>query len=238
MCDIGDEKLVKPRVSLYTKYIKRLLDIIICSFALVVLSPVLLIICILELAYHGKPILYAVNRPGKNGKLFKLYKFRSMSNQKDANGELLPDAERLTKFGQFLRKWSLDELPELLNIVKGDMSIIGPRPLLVKYLNLYTPRHMQRHAVRPGLCCLRLDAKKRGLSEDTWTWRDQFESDLYYVEHISFLTDLKMVFAVVKEVFRHSDNRVNATRVEFDGTNLDETRSVDEIEQTRSGTVV
>ena len=210
---------------IYAIYIKRILDICLSGLALVVLSPVLFIIYLLEIVFHGFPAIYKTKRPGKNGKVFNLYKFRSMTNEKDNNGELLPEDKRLTKLGLFLRKTSIDELPELINIFKGDMSIIGPRPLLVEYLPLYSPRHSMRHAVRPGLACVRImpsDSK-------TWTWGEQFDNDIYYIEHISFITDVHMIIAVIKEVIKGSDYRANDTRVPFDGTNLNETRTKQEM---------
>ncbi len=221
---------VNPRKSIYTKYIKRLLDIVLCSFALIVLSPVFLVVIILELKYHGRPIFYKTERPGLNGEPFEMIKFRSMTNLKDEQGNLLPDAERLTPFGLSIRKWSIDELPELINIIRGDMSIIGPRPLLCKYMDYYTPRHKMRHCVRPGLCCVKVNQcnnDKIGMR----TWRDQFEDDIYYVENVSFLIDVKMVIAVLKKALRHEEYRSEALRVEFNGTNLDETRSVNEIKE-------
>jgi undecaprenyl phosphate N,N'-diacetylbacillosamine 1-phosphate transferase len=168
--------------------------------------------------------LYKAKRPGKDGKLFQLYKFRSMTNECGEDGLLLPEDKRLTKFGLFLRKTSIDELPELFNIIKGDMSIIGPRPLLVRYMDLYSTRHLMRRCVRPGLACVRI----RPSESKTWTWREQFENDIYYIEHISFKTDLKMIFAAIREVLKGCDYRVKATRVPFDGENLDETRSKEE----------
>ena len=216
----------KPTKSIYSSFIKRLLDIILCSSALLVLSPLLLVVSILELIYHGKPILYKTKRPGKDGKVFNLYKFRSMTNERDVDGFLLPEEKRITKFGRFLRRTSIDELPELLNIVKGDMSIIGPRPLLTEYMSMYSARHAYRQCVRPGLACVRI--KREGLT-DTWTWRDQFENDIYYIEHISLLTDVKMIFTVIKEVIKGAPYRANDTRVPFLGDNLDEIKSKAEV---------
>ncbi|MCC8137125.1 MAG: sugar transferase [Clostridiales bacterium] len=213
------EPEVKPRVSIYTKYIKRMLDIILCLLALIVLSPVLFITAVLEVIFQGLPVLYCSARPGLYGVNFNMYKFRSMSNAKDENGELLPDAERLTAFGRFIRKWSIDELPELINVIKGDMSIIGPRPLLCKYMEFYSPRHKMRHCVRPGLCCIRADKNKVHLDRMR-TWGEQFEDDIFYVENVSFSLDVKMVFTAVYTVFKHEKFRENASRAEFDGTNL------------------
>ncbi len=229
MNNFQNDQEVKPKVSIYSKYIKRLLDIILSSLALIILSPVFLIVSFLELKYHGRPVFYRAKRPGLNGKIFGLVKFRSMTNERGEDGLLLPEEKRLTKFGLFIRKMSIDELPELINIIKGDMSIIGPRPLLVEYLDLYTPRHKMRHAVRPGLCCTKIH-KKGEVKLTTWTWRDQFEADIYYVENVSFWLDVKMLFSIVKKVFERDEYRSNDTRVPFDGTNLDETRSKTEVE--------
>lgn len=228
MCNALEEE-VKPRVSIYTKYIKRFLDVFLCSCALIVLSPVFLVVAILELKYHGKPIFYRTKRPGRDGKIFGLIKFRSMTNERDENGILLPEEQRLTKFGHLIRKLSIDELPELINIIKGDMSIIGPRPLLVEYLDLYSPRHKMRHAVRPGLCCTKIYQKGEE-KLTTWTWRNQFEADIYYVENLSFWLDVRMLFSIAKKVFERDESRSNDTRVPFDGNNLDETRSKSEVE--------
>lgn len=220
-------EIPKAKKSFYAVVVKRVLDILLSSIALLCLSPLLLIVCILELAIHGAPIIYKTKRPGRNGKIFELYKFRSMTNERDADGYLLPEKERLTKLGRFLRKTSIDELPELINIIKGDMSIIGPRPLLVEYLPLYSPRHAMRHAVRPGLACVRImpsDSK-------TWTWGEQFENDIWYIEHLSFIIDLKMVFAVAMEAIKGAEYRVNDSRIPFTGDNLFDTRSKDELSQ-------
>lgn len=205
----------------YSRFGKRFLDILLSGCALLVLSPLFLVVWVLELIYHGKPAIYKTKRPGLNGEIFELYKFRSMTNERGSDGLLLPTEKRLTKFGRFIRKTSIDELPELINIFKGDMSIIGPRPLLIEYLKMYSPRHAMRHAVRPGLACVRImptDSK-------TWTWREQFENDIYYIENISLKTDIRMIIAVFKEVLKGSDYRVNATRAPFNGDNLDDTRS-------------
>ena len=208
------DKMPKVKKSIYTVFIKRLFDIILSGMAIVILSPLLVIIAILELVYHGHPILYSQERPGLHGKIFRLYKFRSMTNEKDENGNLLPNEQRITSFGRLLRRFSLDELPELFCIFTGKMSIIGPRPLLVSYLPLYTPRHMMRHEVRPGLACVPLKPMK------TWSWNDQFENDIWYVENCSFLVDVKMIFAVAREALVGSEYRVDDTRSQFTGDNL------------------
>ena len=213
--------LPKIKKSFYSVVVKRVLDILLSATALIVLSPVLLLVGILELVFHGRPVLYCTKRPGKDGKIFPMYKFRSMTNERGDDGYLLPEEKRLTKFGHFLRKTSIDELPGLLNVLKGDMSIVGPRPLLAEYMQYYSPRHAMRQAVKPGLTLERIvksDSK-------TWTWREQFENDIWYIEHISFATDIRMVSAIIKAVFRGSEFRASDTRAPFDGTNLDETRN-------------
>lgn len=182
---------------MYQKYIKRILDLVCTIPALIVLSPVLLVVAILVRIKHGSPVIFAQERPGYKEKIFKMYKFRTMTNEKDENGKLLPDEKRLTKFGKFLRKSSLDELPELWNIIKGDMSIIGPRALLVKYLPYYTPEQHRRHDVVPGLVGL---AALHGRNNQSWD--DKFKYDIEYVDNISFLMDLKILFAAVKVVLK------------------------------------
>lgn len=220
-----ENNLPKVRRTFYSVVVKRVLDVLISGVALVVLSPVLLIVCLLELVFHGRPIIYCTRRPGKDGKIFNMYKFRSMTNERGADGHLLPEEKRLTEFGHFIRKTSIDELPGLVNILKGDMSIVGPRPLLIEYMQYYSPRHAMRQAVRPGLTLERITKS----DSKTWTWREQFENDIWYIEHISFITDVRMVLAIVKAVFRGSEYRASDTRAPFDGTNLDETRGRDEL---------
>ena len=213
------KQIPKPRKSFYTKYIKRLLDIIISGIAILLLSPFFLVIIILELIYHGKPVIYKSKRPGKDGVLFDLLKFRSMTNECDGNGKLLPAADRVTPFGRILRRYSLDELAGLFCIFTGKMSIIGPRPLLTEYLPLYNERHKYRHSVRPGLVCLKLDGNDK-ISTNTWTWYNQFENDIWYIENCSFLVDLKIVFAVLREVIAGTEYRATGNREEFTGDNL------------------
>lgn len=209
-----EDEMPKVKRSFYTVVVKRLLDIVLSGVAIIVLSPLFLIVVILELIYHGRPVLYAQERPGLHGKIFKIYKFRSMTNEVDENGEVLPSEKRLTSFGRIIRRFSIDEIPELFCIFTGKMSIIGPRPLLVRYLPLYSSRHMMRHEVRPGFACVPLKPIK------TWSWNDQFENDIWYVEHSSFLVDVKMLFAVAREAFVGSEYRVDDTRQEFQGDNL------------------
>ena len=217
-----------PKRSLYSRYIKRGLDILISGMAILVLSPVLLIIVILELIFHGRPIFYMAERPGKDGKIFNMYKFRSMTNECDDEGNLLPARDRITKFGRILRRTSLDELAGLFNVFNGTMSIIGPRPLLVRYLPLYNDRHRYRHAVRPGLACWDLPGGD-DVTAESWTWNTQFESDIYYVENVSFWLDVRMIFKTVKVMFAKNEMRTNSDRMGFDGTNLNDTRTRSEI---------
>ena len=200
---------------MYQKYIKRLLDIAISFTALLVLSPVLLVVAVLVRTRLGSPVIFHQDRPGYREKVFRLCKFRSMTDARGADGELLPDEVRLTKFGKALRATSLDELPELWNILKGDMSLIGPRPLLVKYLPLYNEEQRHRHDVKPGLTGW---AQVNG--RNAITWEQRFEYDVYYVDHISFLMDLKILFQTVAVVLRHSDinSATDATMEAFTGT--------------------
>lgn len=200
---------------MYQKCIKRLLDIVISLTALVILSPVLLVVAVLVRVKLGSPVIFHQDRPGYHERVFKLCKFRSMTDERGADGELLPDEVRLTKFGKALRATSLDELPELWNILKGDMSLIGPRPLLVKYLPLYNEFQRHRHDVKPGLTGW---AQVNG--RNTITWEQRFEYDVYYVNHISFMMDLKILFQTVAVVFRHSDinSATDATMEAFTGT--------------------
>ena len=221
-------ELPHPKKTIYSKYIKRVLDVILSGLAILILSPVLIILCILELIFHGRPVFYIDQRPGLNGKIFGLYKFRSMTNERDENGELLHASKRITPFGRFLRRTSLDELAGLFNIFNGTMSIIGPRSLMKEYLPLYSERHKYRHAVRPGLVCLKVGGSNK-LTASSWTWNAQFESDIYYVEHVSFALDVWMVFKTIKVIFSKSEMRTNADRIRFDGKNLLETRPRHEI---------
>ncbi len=184
----------------YEQYIKRPLDVVLSGAALLVLSPVLGATALLVRKKLGSPVIFTQERPGRDEKIFKLYKFRSMSDARDANGELLPDDERLTRFGRLLRSTSLDELPELWNILKGDMSLVGPRPLLVKYLPYYTPEERRRHEVRPGLTGLAQINGRNALG-----WNDRLLMDREYAGHISFLEDCRIVFITAKKVLQRSD---------------------------------
>ena len=182
---------------LYRKYIKRIFDIILSAVAIILLSPVYLVLYILVKKKLGSPVLFHQDRPGKDGRIFHMYKFRSMTDERDENGELLPDEVRLTSFGKKLRATSLDELPELFCILKGDMSIVGPRPLLVQYLPLYSERQSHRHDVRPGLTGW---AQVNG--RNTLTWPQKFEYDVEYTEKMSFLMDVKILFMTVANVLK------------------------------------
>lgn len=217
-----------PAKTVYTRYIKRMLDVLLSGIAILVLSPLLLILIILELLIHGRPVFYMDKRPGKDGKIFEMYKFRSMLNETERDGKHLTPAERITPFGRFLRRTSLDELGGLFNIFNGTMSIIGPRPLMVDYLPLYNERHKFRHCVRPGLACWKIGGTDQ-LTSVTWTWNEQFESDIYYIEHVSFLLDIKMVLKTFKVLFSRSEMRTNSDRIKFNGENLLETRTRHEI---------
>ena len=191
---------MKHKVSFYEKYTKRLLDIVLSGVALIVLWPVLLITAILVRIKLGNPVIFCQNRPGKGEKIFRLYKFRSMTDARDENGNLLPDEIRLTRFGKLLRSTSLDELPELWNILKGDMSIVGPRQLLVEYLPYYTEQERHRHDVRPGLTGL---AQVNG--RNSLTWEQKFAYDLEYIDHLSFSNDVKIIAKTVGKVLKKSD---------------------------------
>lgn len=191
---------------MYRNYIKRLLDIFISLTGMLLLSPVYLIVAILVRVKLGSPVIFHQKRPGYQERIFTLCKFRTMTDERDENGELLPDSVRLTKFGLFLRKTSLDELPELWNILKGDMSLVGPRPLLVSYLPWYTQRERLRHTVRPGLTGL---AQVSGRNYIEWDKR--LEKDVEYVEHISFRMDLKVLWLTFRVVFGKSDEVAEVT---------------------------
>ncbi len=185
---------------MYRLFIKRLLDIVLSGMALILLSPVYLILAILIRVKLGSPVIFHQERPGKDEKIFTLCKFRTMTDERDENGELLPDAVRLTKFGKLLRATSLDELPELWNIFKGDMSIIGPRPLLVSYLPYYTEEEKLRHTVRPGLTGLAQVSGRNFLD-----WDRRLQKDVEYVKNLSFRMDLKVIFMTVKVVLVKED---------------------------------
>ena len=206
---------MKHTSTFYEKYIKRLMDILLSAVGLVLLSPVLAVTAVLVRRKLGSPVIFRQARPGRNGEIFHLYKFRSMNDARDENGNLLPDEVRLTSFGKKLRATSLDELPELVNILRGDMSIVGPRPLLVKYLPLYNEDQRHRHDVRPGLTGW---AQVHG--RNSVTWEDKFKLDLWYVQNLSFMTDLRIILLTVKSVLRREgiSSDTAATMEEFTGT--------------------
>lgn len=184
---------------MYKNYIKRILDFCIALVALVCLSPLLLVVTVwLHLANKGAGAFFLQERPGKDGKIFKIIKFKTMTDERNADGNLLPDLQRITPVGRFVRNTSLDELPQLWNVLKGDMALIGPRPLLVKYLPLYSPEQARRHEVRPGITGW---AQCHG--RNTLTWSDKFQLDVWYVDHCSFKTDIEIILTTVKKVLRH-----------------------------------
>lgn len=180
---------------IYRRFIKRPMDFILSLLAIVFLSPILLIVALLVRFKLGSPVIFKQNRPGLNEKIFTMYKFRTMTDKKDANGDLLPDSVRLTNFGKRLRASSLDELPELFNILKGDMAIIGPRPLLVEYLPLYNNHQKRRHEVRPGLSGLAQIGGRNAIS-----WEEKFDLDIKYVDSVSFLGDWRIILVTLKKV--------------------------------------
>lgn len=199
---------------LYEKYFKRLLDIILSLTAIILLFPIILIVTILVYLKLGSPVLFSQKRPGKNEKIFRMYKFRTMTDEKDEEGELLPDSVRLTAFGKWLRSTSLDELPELFNILKGDMSIVGPRPLLVKYLPLYSAEQAKRHETRPGLTGYAQANGRNSLS-----WEEKFNMDVEYVKNITFLGDIRIILQTVRSVIKRSgiSSEESVTMEEFKG---------------------
>ena len=200
---------MQKRSMIYSKYIKRLLDILISLTFIVLFSWLYLILVILVRIKLGSPVLFCQERPGYNEKIFKLYKFRTMTDKRDEKGNLLPDSERLTKFGSMLRSTSLDELPEMLNILKGDMSLIGPRPLLVEYLPYYTEEERLRHSVRPGLTGLAQVSGRNYLA-----WDKRLAKDVEYVNHISFIMDLRIIIKTIMVVFKKEDVSVDTNVVE------------------------
>lgn len=206
---------MEHKKGIYEKYIKRPLDFILSLIALICLSPILLIVAILVRVKLGSPVIFKQKRPGKDEKIFTLYKFRTMTDEKDELGNLLPDSQRLTKFGKFLRSTSLDELPELINIIKGDMSIVGPRPLLVQYLERYNKEQRRRHEVRPGLTGLAQVSGRNAIS-----WEEKFNKDVEYIDNITFIGDVKIVFKTVINVIKKDgiSSETSVTMEEFMGS--------------------
>ncbi len=198
------------------KYFKRIIDFVASLTALIILSPLIALSAVLVKISDGGSVVFKQRRPGKDGKIFTVYKFRTMSEKtEDENGRELSDVERMTKIGSFLRKTSLDELPQLFNVLKGDMSFIGPRPLLCEYLELYTPYQMRRHEVLPGISGL---AQVNG--RNAITWEEKFDYDVYYVDHMSFWLDLKIIFKTIKNTLKRADINCsdNNTMEKFRGT--------------------
>lgn len=208
---------------MYREYFKRPMDFFLSLSALIALSPVLLILASLVKINLGNPVIFKQERPGLNEKIFTLYKFRTLTEEKDENGRLLPDSIRLTKFGKLLRSSSLDELPELWNIVVGAMSIVGPRPLMIKYLPLYNEHQRRRHEVRPGLTGL-----AQVCGRNTLSWEDKFNLDVKYVNHITFLGDCKIILRTFCKVFNREgiNSKESATVKAFEGNNTDENKQV------------
>ncbi|MDK8503319.1 sugar transferase [Aerococcus sp. UMB1112A] len=204
---------------MYRNFLKRGIDFCLALIALILLSPVMLVTAVLVRNKLGSPVLFKQLRPGKNEKIFAMYKFRSMTDARDEEGNLLADSERLTDFGKKLRSTSLDELPELFNILKGDMSFVGPRPLLIDYLKLYDEKQKQRHQVRPGLTGL---AQVNG--RNATTWEERFNYDVYYANHVSLWLDIKILVKTVKTVLARDgiNNENAATMVAFEGNKLDD----------------
>lgn len=203
---------------MYRCFFKRFFDFLLSLIAIILLSPVFLVVALLVRTKLGSPILFCQERPGKDEKIFKMYKFRSMSDERDENGQLMPDEVRLTSFGKKLRSTSLDELPELFNILKGDMSIVGPRPLLVKYLPLYSAKQRKRHDVRPGLTGWAQANGRNAIS-----WEEKFKYDVEYTEKYSFFMDLKIIFMTVHAVLKHEgiSSESAATMEEFLGNSME-----------------
>lgn len=210
-----NKRIVKR--NMYKKFFKRLFDFCISLVALIIVSPIIIIVAIwLHFANKGAGAWFLQERPGKDARIFKVIKFKTMTDERDAEGNLLPDAERLTKVGKFVRSTSIDELPQLINVLKGDMALIGPRPLLVQYLPLYSSEQARRHEVRPGISGW---AQCHGRNAISWT--EKFKLDVWYVDHLSLMTDLKVIFITIKNVLARKDiNSATAATMEaFNGNN-------------------
>jgi undecaprenyl phosphate N,N'-diacetylbacillosamine 1-phosphate transferase len=207
----------KKSKGIYRRYFKRLMDIVLSSIAVIILSPLLILVAILVRIKLGSPILFRQKRPGLNGRVFTIYKFRTMTSEKDKNGELLPDSRRLTSFGKMLRSTSIDELPELFNIISGDMSIIGPRPLLIEYLDLYNDHQKRRHEVRPGLSG---HAQVNG--RNAISWEEKFNLDVEYVDNITFIGDIRIILKTILKVFLKEDisSKTSITMEPFEGSKV------------------
>jgi len=210
-----NQSVQTPKKGIYRRFVKRPMDFILSLIALVILSPVLLIIAILVRNKLGSPVIFKQKRPGLNEKIFTMYKFRTMTDEKDENGNLLPDSVRLTKFGRTLRLTSLDELPELFNIIKGDMSIVGPRPLLISYLPYYTVNEKLRHTTRPGLTGLAQISGRNYLE-----WNNRLAKDIEYVERINFKNDLLIITKTIVNILKKSDIAVDTNAVEGNLANI------------------
>jgi lipopolysaccharide/colanic/teichoic acid biosynthesis glycosyltransferase len=203
---------------MYKHFFKRFLDVLLSGLALLCLSPLLIVVSIwLHFANKGAGAFFTQERPGLHGKIFKVIKFKSMTDERDANGKLLPNEQRITKIGKFIRKFSIDELPQLVNVFIGDMSLIGPRPLMIRYLKLYSPEQARRHEVRPGISGW---AQVNGRNAISWT--EKFKLDVWYVDHCSFMTDVKIIIMTLKNVLLSKDINSGGDKVGavgFDGTN-------------------
>lgn len=200
---------------MYKKFLKRLFDFIISLFLLILISPIFFLTYIVVRICIGSPVVFKQKRPGKNEKIFTIYKFRTMTNQKDVSGKLLADEDRLLPIGKFIRKSSIDELPQLINVLKGEMSFIGPRPLLVDYLPLYTEKQKNRHLIRPGITGLAQVNGRNAIS-----WEEKFEYDIYYSENLNFMLDVKILILTIKKVFLSEDinQKDKATAERFNGS--------------------
>jgi len=201
---------------MYRKLFKSILDKILSLILIIIFSPIMLIVAILIFLWDGRPIFFIQERPGYKGRIFKIYKFRTMTNERDEKGNFLPDEKRLKGIGKIIRSLSLDELPQLLNVLKGDMSFVGPRPLLVEYLPLYNERQKKRHDVKPGITGLAQVMGRNALS-----WKEKFEYDVYYVENLSFWLDLKIIFLTIWKVLKREgvSQEGRATMEKFNGNN-------------------